>query len=64
MKISLGDEFAIDLKEKISWIRSNFKKDQYKIVEEGFLINDYYVDFVDDKYATFYLLNCPSILSK
>lgn len=60
MKIPLGDEFAIDLKEKVSWIRSNFKKDQYKIIEEGFLINDYYVDFVDDKYATLYYLQYPT----
>lgn len=60
MKISLGDEFAIDLKEKLTWIRANFKKDQYKIIEEGFLINDYYVDFVDDKYATLYYLQYPS----
>lgn len=59
MKIYIGDEFSIDLREKIAWVRANFKKDQYKIVDDGFLINDYYVDFVDDKYATLYYLQYP-----
>lgn len=59
MKIYIGDEFTIDLKEKIAWICANFEKEQYKIVDDGFLINDYYVNFVDDKYATLYYLQYP-----
>lgn len=56
MKIYIGDEFDIDLKVKVNWIRSNFTKDQYQIIDEGFLINDFYVKFTEERYGTLYLL--------
>lgn len=56
MKIHLGDEFDIDLKTKIAWIQQNFDKQQYRIVDEGFLINDYYVEFVDQSNNSLYYL--------
>lgn len=56
MKIHLGREFDIDLKTKIAWIQQNFDKQQYHIVDEGFLINDYYVEFVDQSNNSLYYL--------
>jgi hypothetical protein len=56
MKIYIGDEFDINFKIKINWIRTNFNKDQYQIIDEGFLINDYYVKFTEERYGTLYLL--------
>jgi hypothetical protein len=56
MKIHLGDEFDIDLKTKIAWIQQNFDEQQYHIVDEGFLIIDYYVEFVDQSNNSLYYL--------
>jgi len=56
MRIYLGEEFDPTTNAKVFCIRSNFDKDQYRIIEEGFLINEYYVDFFDDKHATLFLL--------
>jgi hypothetical protein len=56
MKIHLGHEFAIDLKTKIAWIQQNFDEQQYHIVDEGFLIIDYYVEFVDQSNNSLYYL--------
>lgn len=56
MKIHLGNEFDIDLKTKIAWIQQHFDKQQYCIVDEGFLINDYYVEFVDQSNNSLYYL--------
>lgn len=56
MKIHLGREFDIDLKTKIAWIQQHFDKQQYRIVDEGFLINDYYVEFVDQSNNSLYYL--------
>lgn len=56
MKIYIGDEFDINFKIKINWIRTNFNKDQYQIIDEGFLITDYYVKFTEERYGTLYLL--------
>jgi hypothetical protein len=54
MVISLGDEFDPDIYAKVFCIRSNFKKDQYLIIDKGFLISDYYVEFADEKYVTLF----------
>jgi hypothetical protein len=54
MRINLGDEFTPDLKEKIQWIKTTFEKDQYRIMDIGFLYNDYCVEFKDEKYATLF----------
>lgn len=59
MKICIGDEFSLDVREKISWVRANIPKEKYKITDDGFLINDYYVEFVDEKYATLYYVQYP-----
>lgn len=59
MRIYLGEEFEPGTNSKIFFIKSNFKKDQYKIIETGFLINEYFVEFVDNKYATLYYMQYP-----
>jgi hypothetical protein len=56
MRINLGDEFTPDLKEKINWIKANIDKEHYRIVDVGFLYNDYAVEFSDEKYATLFQL--------
>jgi hypothetical protein len=56
MRINLGDEFTSDLKEKIQWIKTTFEKDQYRIMDIGFLYNDYAVEFADEKYTTLFHL--------
>jgi hypothetical protein len=60
MRINLGDEFTPNLKEKIQWIKTTFEKDQYRIVDIGFLYNDYAVEFKDEKYATLFELRWPA----
>ena len=57
MKIWLGGEFDSNTQAKVYWIQNNFRKDQYTIVDEGFLINDYYVKFAEDRYATLYRIH-------
>lgn len=52
----LGDEFSKNFEEKIEWLRANFVKDQYKIIEEAFIISEFYVEFADDKYMSLYLM--------
>jgi hypothetical protein len=59
MKIRLGGEFDLSTRNKVEWIRSNFSEDKYKIIDEGFLMNDYYVEFVEEKYATLFGLRWP-----
>jgi hypothetical protein len=56
MKIWLGDEFDIEVRKKVAWIRSTFSNEQYTIIDNGFLMNDYYVEFTDDSNATLYYL--------
>ena len=56
MKIWLGDEFDIEFRKKVAWIRSTFTREQYTIIYNGFLMNDYYVEFIDDSNATLYYL--------
>ncbi len=58
-RINLGDEFTENLREKVNWIRSNFKKDQYRIIDIGFIYNDYVVEFTDEKYETLYFVAFP-----
>lgn len=59
MKINLGDWDHRETREKIEWIRFAFSKDQYRITDEGFIINDFYVTFADEKYATLYYIKYP-----
>jgi hypothetical protein len=56
MKIHLGDEFDIEFRKKVAWIRSTFSKEQYTIIYNGFLMNDYYVEFVDQSNNSLYYL--------
>jgi hypothetical protein len=56
MKIWLGGEDSVDLDEKVKWLQNNFHKDQYTITDDGFIINDYYVKFAEERYATLFRL--------
>lgn len=60
MKIWLGDEFDLSFRSKIKWIKENVNQEHYKIIETGFLINEYFVEFFDERYATLYYLQYPS----
>jgi hypothetical protein len=60
MKFNLGDEFTVDMKEKRRWLTSNVPREKYKILDQGFLYSDYYVEFLDEKYGTLYALNWPT----
>jgi hypothetical protein len=59
IKICLGDEHTLEAVNRVKWIKSNFKPDTYKITCDGFLLNDYYVEFVDEKYLTLYYIRYP-----
>jgi hypothetical protein len=59
MKIWLGDEFDLSFRDKVKWIKENVRQDQYKIIETGFLINEYFVEFFDEKYATLFFIHFP-----
>lgn len=59
MKIYLGSEDDIDLDEKIHWLKSVFSEDQYKIYDGGFLIREYYLEFVNHKHESFYYVRFP-----
>lgn len=59
MKIFLGDEEDPDVREKILWLRDNFNNNQHKIHTTGFLINEYFVEFFDEKHETLYRIKYP-----
>jgi hypothetical protein len=42
--------------KRYSWLKDNLKEDQYKIVDDGFLISSYNLYFTDPIAETFYLL--------
>lgn len=42
--------------EKADWLRVSLRKDQYRIVNFGFLIDCYEVEFTDPSAETLYLL--------
>lgn len=56
MKICLGEEMTRTALDRIQWIKNNFDSKNYKITCDGFLINDYYVEFTEEKYETLYFL--------
>lgn len=57
MKINLGGDFDALTTEKKRWIKENFKPDQYRIGDGGFIFSaDYYVEFTDESHSTLFLL--------
>lgn len=59
MKVRLGEEYTLSAVQRVNWIIEHFDEDKYKIIAEGFLINDYYAEFTEEKYATLYYLRYP-----
>lgn len=57
MRIPLGDEFDPLMTERKRWIRENFKPDQYRIRDIGFIYPDFVVEFTEERYATLYRLH-------
>lgn len=55
-KINLGDEFDPFMTERKRWIQENFKEDQYRIRDIGFIYPDLVVEFTEERYATLYRL--------
>jgi len=45
----------VDL-EKYKWLLTHLKDDQYRIVDDGYLISSYNLYFTDSSAETFYLL--------
>jgi hypothetical protein len=42
--------------ERKRWIRENFKPDQYRILDTGFIYPDFVVEFTEERYVTLYRL--------
>lgn len=42
--------------EKADWLRACLSKDQYRITNDGFLIDNFTVEFTDPRAETLYLL--------
>lgn len=59
MKICLGDEDDPVSRAQVAWIRNNLDAGAFKITRTGFIYNDYYVEFVHERYHTLFLLGCP-----
>lgn len=59
MKICLGEEYTPSALERVRWIKEHVDKQFYKIYADGFLINDYYVEFTEEKYETLFFLHYP-----
>ena len=59
MKVRLGEEYTLSAVQRVNWIIEHFDESKYKIIAEGFLINDYYAEFTEEKYATLYYLRYP-----
>ena len=45
--------------EKADWLRTCLSKDQYRITNDGFLIDNYTVTFNDQAAESLYLLRWP-----
>lgn len=59
MKICLGEENELPTLNRLLWIQENFDRQYYTIISTGFLINEWFVEFTDEKYATLYYLRYP-----
>jgi hypothetical protein len=55
----LGDEAAGWIAEKRDWIIKTFNKEHYRFISDGFLINEYYVEFFDPAHQTLYNIKFP-----
>ena len=52
----IGDEHTGMNQPKYDWIKETFYRGQYLIYSDGFIYNDYYVEFLDPAHATLYRL--------
>lgn len=62
MKICLGDDYADNIRPIVTWVRANIPSDKYRLTRQGFLIDEYYLEFLEDQYYTLYLLGCPNAI--
>lgn len=51
MKFWLGDEYSGLKTDRIEWLEQTFDKDDYDIIDEGYLTFDRYVRFKHEKDA-------------
>ncbi len=58
IKICLGNEHDLTAIKRVRSIQETFDPSEYKITCDGFLINDYYVEFVDESSVSLYYLKC------
>lgn len=56
MKFWLGDEYSGLKTDRIEWLEQTFDKDDYEIIDEGYLTYDRYVRFKHKKDATAFRL--------
>lgn len=50
----LGDEALGWITEKRDWVMATFDKDDYRFISDGFLINEYFVEFYNPAHQTLY----------
>lgn len=55
-RYDITDVFDRIDREKLNWLKSTLKEDQYQIVDDGFLISSYNVRFSDPNAELFYIL--------
>lgn len=59
MRICLGEESGREALDKIGWIKHMFSEGTFKITVDGFLFNEYFVTFPDEKHETLFRLKYP-----
>jgi hypothetical protein len=57
----ITDSRDLPCRERVDWLYNNLSRDQYQIVEEGFLIERYYVRFLDPRAELLFLLRWPNV---
>lgn len=56
MKYDITDRNDCIDEERASWLRDHLSRQQYRIVNNGFLIDNYELEFMDPAAETAYLL--------
>ena len=55
LKIYVGNENGWH-KDRVEWVKENFSKDSYMLIDEGFMIAEYFILFKKESDALMYRL--------
>jgi hypothetical protein len=55
----IGNDHAGWDQERYDWIKKTFDRSDYLVYGDGFIYNDYYVEFLKPEHATLYRLRWP-----